>query len=144
MPSTTSRLSVREGEIVGLYGLMGAGRTEFLECIMAQHPHATGQLLHRGQAAERERDVAERIARGLALIPEDRKRDGLIQIMAIRENLTLSSLGDFARGFHLGLRPKRRAAADFVKRLTIKVASAENPVSASPAATSRRWSSARR
>lgn len=121
-------LSVRAGEIVGLYGLMGAGRTEFLECIMAQHPHCTGQFFIDGNLVT-ERDVTGRIARGLALIPEDRKRDGLVQIMAIRENITLSALNRFARFFHLNLRAEATAAADFIKRLTIKVASAENPVS---------------
>ncbi len=73
--------------------------------------------------------MAARIARGIALIPEDRKRDGLVQIMAIRENLTLSSLGRFTRAFHLDLKAEARTAIDFIKRLTIKVASAENPVS---------------
>lgn len=121
-------LSVRKGEIVGLYGLMGAGRTEFLECIMAQHP-ASGGRMFVGREPLRERDVAGRIARGIALIPEDRKRDGLVQIMAIRENLTLSSLGLFTRLLHLDLRAEAAKAMEFVKRLTIKVASPENPVS---------------
>ncbi|MBI1169993.1 ATP-binding cassette domain-containing protein [bacterium] len=123
-------LSVREGEILGLYGLMGAGRTEFLECVMAQHPHATGRYFIAGQPLT-ERDVAGRIARGLALIPEDRKRDGLVQIMSIRENITLSALSRFARLFHLNLdlRAEAASALDFVKRLTIKIASPDNPVS---------------
>jgi erythritol transport system ATP-binding protein len=121
-------LSVRKGEIVGLYGLMGAGRTEFLECVMAQHPASGGRMLVDGQPLT-ERDVAGRIARGLALIPEDRKRDGLVQIMTIRENLTLSSLGLFTRVFHLDLKAEAAKAMDFVKRLAIKIASPENPVS---------------
>ena len=119
-------LSVRAGEIVGLYGLMGAGRTEFLECIMAQHVH-TGRISVEG--APLTGDVATRIKKGVALIPEDRKRDGLVQIMSIRENLTLSALTSFARGFHLNLGAEAKRAAEFVKRLTIKIASPENPVS---------------
>lgn len=121
-------LSVRSGEIVGLYGLMGAGRTEFLECIMAQHPDSTGHFYIDGKLLT-ERDVTGRIARGLALIPEDRKRDGLVQIMAIRENITLSALSRFTRLFHLNLKAEAAGAAEFIKRLTIKVASPENPVS---------------
>jgi erythritol transport system ATP-binding protein len=121
-------LSVRSGEIVGLYGLMGAGRTEFLECVMAQHPHSTGQFFVQGKPLT-ERDVPGRIGRGIALIPEDRKRDGLVQIMSIRENLTLSALKSYATGFHLNLKSELRGALDFVRRMTIKVARVENPVS---------------
>lgn len=121
-------LSLREGEILGLYGLMGAGRTELLECIMAQHPVAKGRVFIKGEPV-RSKDVTGRIAQGLALIPEDRKRDGLVQIMAIRENLTLSSLGLFTRLWHLSLREEAAMAASFVKRLAIKIANPENPVS---------------
>ena len=118
--------SLKKGEILGLYGLMGAGRTELVECIMAQHPH-TGRFFIEGQPLTG--DVATRIAKGVALIPEDRKRDGLVQIMAIRENMTLSALKSFARGFHLSLRAEAAKATEFIKRLTVKVASPENPVS---------------
>jgi erythritol transport system ATP-binding protein len=107
---------------------MGAGRTEFLECIMAQHPASTGRFFVEGREV-REKHVAGRIARGIALVPEDRKRDGLIQIMSIRENITLSSLKEFTRGIRLDLRAEAARAADFIKRLTIKVASSDNPVS---------------
>lgn len=121
-------LAVREGEIVGLYGLMGAGRSELLECIMAQHPNSSGRLFIAGRPLK-EKSVAGRIRRGLALIPEDRKRDGLVQIMSIRENLTMSSLYDFTRAFHLNLKAEAAKAAEFVKRMAIKIASLEHPVS---------------
>ncbi len=121
-------LSVKQGEIVGLYGLMGAGRSELLECIMAQHPNSTGRFFIEGKPVK-EKSVAGRIRRGLALIPEDRKRDGLVQIMTIRENLTMSSLRDFTRGFHLSLKAEADKAKEFVKRMAIKIASLEHPVS---------------
>ena len=121
-------LSLRTGEILGLYGLMGAGRSEFLECVMAQHPESSGHFFVDGREM-RERDVAGRIARGIVLVPEDRKNDGLVQIQSIRENLTLSSLKSFTRAFHLSLAREAQAARDYIKRLTIKVASPENPVS---------------
>jgi len=121
-------LSVQSGEILGLYGLMGAGRTEFLECIMAQHPESTGLFFIEGQELTSD-SVAGRISKGIALVPEDRKRDGLIQIMSTRENLTLSALGRLARGFHLSPAIEATKALEFIKRLTIKVANPENPVS---------------
>jgi len=121
-------LSVRAGEVLGLYGLMGAGRTEFLECVMAQHPNASGSFHVEGKPLT-VGNVAGRIARGIALVPEDRKRDGLVQIMSIRENLTLSAIARLAKVFHVDPATEARKAADFIKRLTIKVANAENPVS---------------
>ena len=121
-------IEVRAGEILGIYGLMGAGRSEFLECILGLHPHAGGRMLLDG-APIGPADVSARIARGVALIPEDRKRDGLVQIMAIRENITLSSLERFTRLIHLDLRAEAAGARDFVHRLGIKIASLEHPVS---------------
>lgn len=122
-------LNVRAGEIAGIYGLMGAGRSEFLECVMGLHSGSVGRYFVEGHEL-RGNSIADRIARGIALVPEDRKNDGLVQIMTIRENLTLSSLGDFTTArFHLSLRREIARAADFIKRLTIKVASADNPVS---------------
>ncbi|MCY0096879.1 sugar ABC transporter ATP-binding protein [Hoeflea ulvae] len=121
-------LSVRAGEILGLYGLMGAGRSEFLECIMAQHPDSKGRFFV-DNVEMNEKHVAGRIARGIALVPEDRKRDGLIQIMSVRDNITLSSLAQFTHGIHLSLREEAARAAEYIKRMTVKVASPANPVS---------------
>ncbi|NDR57844.1 sugar ABC transporter ATP-binding protein [Aliiruegeria sabulilitoris] len=121
-------MSVRAGEILGVYGLMGAGRSEFFECVMAQHPSSGGKFFVEGKEV-RERSVAGRINRGIALIPENRKQDGLIEILSIRENITLSSLKDFTRIFHMSLAKEARAAAEYVRKLSIKIASLENPVS---------------
>ena len=122
-------LSIRAGEILGVYGLMGAGRSEFCECVIGKHPHAMG-VLHLGGVPLDEPDISGRIRRGVALIPEDRKQDGLVQIMSIRENMTLSSLQEFTRRFGLDLRRETDAVMKFVRGLTIKAASVENPVSA--------------
>lgn len=121
-------LSVQSGEILGVYGLMGAGRSEFLECIMAQHAQSSGKFFVDGTLMD-ESSVAGRIARGVVLVPEDRKRDGLVQMMSIRENLTLSSLKSFTKFFHMNLAQEAAKAAEYVKRLTIKIASPENQVS---------------
>jgi erythritol transport system ATP-binding protein len=121
-------LSLRAGEIVGIYGLMGAGRSELFECIMGQHPGMTGTFYTNGEPLN-ERTVAGRIDRGIALIPEDRKTEGLIEIMAIRENMSLSSLKNFVSGIHLKLKDERNAVMSFVRDLAIKIASPENPVS---------------
>ena len=122
-------LSLRAGEIVGIYGLMGAGRTELFEVIMAQHPHAGGRFFLNSRPLDA-KDVAGRIARGIALIPEDRQALGTIQTMSVRENMSIASLGDFTRGFHLSLAAEAGRVRDFVRELAIKVASPENPISA--------------
>ena len=121
-------LSLKQGEILGVYGLMGAGRSEFLECVIGRHPHARGKMYVNGVPLK-EKTVAGRIGRGLALIPEDRKNDGLVEILSIRENMTLSSLKKFTRGLYMSLTRERQTVAEFVKRMTVKIASAENAVS---------------
>ncbi|WP_299934474.1 sugar ABC transporter ATP-binding protein [uncultured Pelagimonas sp.] len=120
--------SLKSGEILGIYGLMGAGRSEFLECAIGRHPQSVGQIFIEGELLT-EKTVAGRIGRGLALIPEDRKNDGLVQILSIRENMTLSSLEQFTRGIHMSLSRERDTVIDYIKRLTVKVASAEHAVS---------------
>jgi erythritol transport system ATP-binding protein len=121
-------LSVRAGEIVGVYGLMGAGRSEFLECVMGRQPMASGRIFMQGRLV-REKDVGGRIARGLALIPEDRQRDGLVSILSVAENLTMASLGKLTRYFHIQARAEAEAVRKEVKELSIKVAEPKLPVS---------------
>ena len=114
-------LSVRKGEILGIYGLMGAGRSEFFDCVMGRRPHSTGRIFIEGRPVG-ERDVTGRIRRGLALIPEDRQREGLVAILSVGANLTMASLRKFLAGFHI-VGPRERAAiTGAVRDLAIKVA----------------------
>ena len=87
-------LDVRAGEIVCIYGLMGAGRTELLEAIAGRMPVAGGRIQLRGESVAG-LGIADRIAKGLVLVPEDRQRDGLVQTMSVGENLSLASIGSF-------------------------------------------------
>jgi erythritol transport system ATP-binding protein len=121
-------LSLRAGEILGLYGLMGAGRSEFLECVLGRHPHATGTIAIEGRPL-RERDVTGRIRRGIALIPEDRQREGLVSILSIAENLTMASLRRFLSGFHIRRKAEAAAVRGAIRDLAIKVADPALPVS---------------
>jgi erythritol transport system ATP-binding protein len=114
-------LSVRKGEILGVYGLMGAGRSEFLDCVMGRRPRATGQIFVDGRLVE-ERDVTGRIRRGLALIPEDRQREGLVSILSVGANLTMASLGRLLVGFHISGAKERAAIKAAIRDLAIKVA----------------------
>ncbi|WP_152976148.1 sugar ABC transporter ATP-binding protein [Ensifer adhaerens] len=117
-------IGVRKGEILGIYGLMGAGRSELFECIMGCHEHYTGKIYVEGRELKG-RDTTRRIRNGLALIPEDRQREGLVQSMSIADNLTMASLGQFLRaGFHIDVAREAEAIKEAIRNLSIK---ARNP-----------------
>ncbi|SEL02865.1 erythritol transport system ATP-binding protein [Xaviernesmea oryzae] len=90
-------LDVREGEIVCIYGLMGAGRTELLESVAGRLKPASGRVRLKGRDITG-RSIAGCIGEGLVLVPEDRQRDGLVQTMTVGRNLSLASIGSFTRG----------------------------------------------
>lgn len=101
-------LDVREGEIVCLYGLMGAGRTELLESLAGRVPLQRGTVEVNGRELAGE-SVSARIDMGLALVPEDRQRDGLVQTMSVGENASLASLLTYVKGLWIGGRAERAA-----------------------------------
>lgn len=85
-------LTVHAGEVVCIFGLMGAGRTELLESVAGRLPAFSGDVYVDGIDVSKQ-DIANRINLGLALVPEDRQRDGLVQSMSVGENLSLAHLG---------------------------------------------------
>jgi erythritol transport system ATP-binding protein len=120
-------LDVRAGEIVCIYGLMGAGRTELLECVAGRVPMAGGQVLLEGEDVSR-LSIAERIAKGLALVPEDRQRDGLVQTMSVGENLSLASIGAFARRLLLSPAREKVMVAETIRSVHVKTAGGNAPI----------------
>ncbi len=124
--SNTSRLSVddldlevRAGEMVCLYGLMGAGRTELLEAIAGRLPIQAGTIEVRGAKVDGA-TIGERIATGMTLVPEDRQRDGLVQTMSVGDNISMSSLKDFVRAFWLSKHALARAVDAEISDVTVK------------------------
>ncbi|RVJ56874.1 sugar ABC transporter ATP-binding protein [Sinorhizobium medicae] len=117
-------ISLRAGEVLGIYGLMGAGRSELFECVMGQHRHSSGRVFVDGTEVDAT-DTAGRISAGLALIPEDRQREGLVQALSIASNLTLASLDRFVRfGFHIVGAREQASIEAAIRDLSIK---APNP-----------------
>jgi erythritol transport system ATP-binding protein len=110
---------VRAGEVLGIYGLMGAGRTELLECIMGLHPEMTGNILLDSKRLDT-MDTARRIASGLAMVPEDRQASGLVQSLSVLANMTMSSLGQWSRGPWLSAAEERDAGSRMAADLRIK------------------------
>lgn len=90
-------LTVRAGEIVCLYGLMGSGRTELLEALAGRLPIRAGLVRVCGSDITTA-TISDRIAIGVALVPEDRQRDGLVQTMSVGSNLSLASIKQFLAG----------------------------------------------
>ncbi|KQT86150.1 sugar ABC transporter ATP-binding protein [Aurantimonas sp. Leaf443] len=119
--SVVDRLSleVRTGEIVCIYGLMGAGRTELLECVAGRVQASGGRVRLMGRDISR-LTIAERIAAGLVLVPEDRQRDGLVQTMSVGENLSLASIGAFTRGLFTSRRREKGLVAEAIRDVQIK------------------------
>jgi ribose transport system ATP-binding protein len=114
-------LSVRRGEILGLAGLVGAGRSEFLRRVFGLDPPGAGRVRVGGRELTR-RHPRESISRGLGLLSEDRKTEGLAQGLSLEDNLTLSALEPYARWGWLSLRRRREAAGAWLARLACKPA----------------------
>ncbi|MGA2796127.1 MAG: sugar ABC transporter ATP-binding protein, partial [Thermoguttaceae bacterium] len=114
---------VRRGEVLGIFGLMGAGRTELLECLFGLHGWAcSGEVFISGRRVVL-RSPADAIAHGLALAPEDRKRDGLVLSMSVAENASLASL---ERAEWFGLirsRAEREYVRGYLERFRVKTPS---------------------
>jgi rhamnose transport system ATP-binding protein len=120
-------LNVRAGEIVGLAGLVGAGRTELARVLFGITPADTGQIRLRGQPATID-SPPRAAALGIAYVPEDRRRHGVILDMTTAANTTLATLRAVSRFGFLDFRREREVAADFVRRLGIKTASLDTRV----------------
>ena len=112
-------LLVRAGEVVCIYGLMGAGRTELLECIAGRLTPSSGRVLLEGEDISRF-SIADRIAMGLALVPEDRQRDGLVQTMSVGANLSLASIRAFTKGLFTSPGAEQSIVADSIRKVHIK------------------------
>lgn len=102
-------LSLRRGEVLGIAGLVGAGRTELLRAVFGLAPVVAGAVRIAGQPGG-PGGPARRIAQGLGLLSEDRKGEGLAQRRSIEDNITYPALNRHARGGWLDLRARRAAA----------------------------------
>ncbi len=121
--------TVRAGEVLGIAGLVGSGRTELVRAIFGADPKDSGEVFLQGRTVQI-RSPRDSVRQGLGLLPEDRKEHGVLLGLSVRENLTLSNLKSVANriGF-LEVGNEKRIANSLIKRLGIKVDSPEQAVS---------------
>ncbi|WP_250494741.1 sugar ABC transporter ATP-binding protein [Caballeronia sp. GAWG1-1] len=121
--SVVDRLSlkVRAGEIVCIYGLMGAGRTELLEAVAGRTrlPVTGGTIRLEGESMAG-LSIAQRIGRGLVLVPEDRQRDGLVPTMSVGSNLSLASIRSFVKGILMSPPVERELVGQSIRNVHVK------------------------
>jgi len=117
-------MSVRKGEILGIAGLVGSGRTELAETIFGLTPADSGEILVRGESVAIP-SPAEAIRRGIGYVPEDRQRHGAILEMSIAANTSLASLKKVAHHGLIDRTEERDLAEGFVRQLRIKTPSVD-------------------
>lgn len=126
-PSHPVNFEVRAGEIVGMAGLVGAGRTEVLLALFGVTPALDGDVSVAGRRCM-PRSAREAIAAGLALVPEDRKHEGLILEMGVRQNLSLATLNRDQRAGFLNTERELALCEEMIPAMRIKTPNAEQPV----------------
>ena len=139
-PDSAVDLTVRRGEILGLAGLIGAGRTELARAVFGVDRPAGGRILLDGSEISVSAPT-DAIRHGIYLVPEDRKQSGLILEDTIADNICLANLRAFTRSGLVRPALEEQCAREQSRALRIKAPSVATPSAASPAATSRRWCS---
>jgi ribose transport system ATP-binding protein len=118
--------SLRRGEILGITGLVGAGRTELLRALFALDVAPSGKVSVSGSIPKD--SPRSRIRSGLGMVSEDRKGEGLALERSIADNITLSRLSPYARAGLMNLRRRDAAAREWMGRIAVKASSSEQPV----------------
>jgi len=126
-PAVDASLTVYRGEVLGVAGLIGAGRSELAEAVCGIGPRLAGRVLLDGVplAIAAPRDA---IRKGICLVPEDRRGRGVIAAMSVRENITLPNLPAFSRLSLISRRAESTAAQLIATKLSVKTPSLETPV----------------
>jgi ABC-type sugar transport system ATPase subunit len=119
--------SIRAGEIVGLAGLVGSGRTEVARAIFGADRLDAGEIAVNGETV-RLHSPRQAARHGIAMLPESRKEQGLVMIRSVRENVTLTTLGDFSTAGVVSRRRERTRTRALARDLSIRTPSVDAPV----------------
>lgn len=120
--------TLRKGEILGVAGLMGAGRTELMKVLYGAMPRTSGSVNLDGKEVTT-RSPEQGLQNGIVYISEDRKRDGLVLGMSVKENMSLTALDYFSHnGGRLKHAEEQLAVSDFIKLFNVKTPSMDQPI----------------
>lgn len=119
--------NVRAGEIVGFAGLIGAGRTETMRAIYGLDPHDAGTILIDGQETVIH-NPEESLKKGVALLAEDRRQDGIIPIRSIQENASLASLKKYIYGGYTHRKKEKEDVSRVFKEMSVKAPSLQTAI----------------
>ncbi|HAB73426.1 MAG TPA: D-xylose ABC transporter ATP-binding protein, partial [Pantoea sp.] len=121
--------TLKRGEILGIAGLVGAGRTETVQCLFGVWPGRWQGDIWINDKKVQIRDCQQAIAQGIAMVPEDRKKDGIVPLMGVGKNITLAALDQFSRRFApLDETREQHVINDAIARLRVKTSSPELPI----------------
>jgi ribose transport system ATP-binding protein len=120
--------SIKKGEILGIAGMLGSGRTELLRAIFGADPFVSGEIIFKGRHISNPNPKMMKEL-GMGLTPENRKEEGLVQILSIRENLCMASWEDISNSGRINSRMEKPYVDKQVKRLQIKIGDPSHLVS---------------
>lgn len=121
--------SLAKGEVLGIAGMLGAGRTELLKSIFGADPYDSGEIYVNGVKAPRNASPIQMKKMGIGLTPEDRKNEGLVLMHSIQDNLCYASVKTMAHGWFEDKKQRKNAAHKQIEELQIKIPDINAPVS---------------
>ncbi len=118
---------IKKGEIVGFAGLVGAGRSEVMKCLFGLTKGYTGEIWIEGRKVEI-KSTSQAIKHGIALVPEDRKQEGLYPVQSVRFNTTIAVLKDFIKGILVNRQKEAEITQNYITKMSTKTTSIEQPI----------------
>ena len=115
-------LKIRRGEILGMSGLVGAGRTEVMRAVFGLDTYQNGEIIYKGEKLP-VKGVTEMIDRGIMMVSEDRKGEGLVLIRSVIDNISLPNLDSYVRRLFIDYQKVVEDAKDMIEKLAIKTPS---------------------
>ena len=119
---------LKKGEILGLSGLVGSGRSEIVRAIFGADTIKSGTIKINGEKVTM-KSPQDAVKKGVALLPEDRKREGLMLNQSIKLNMTITIIDKLAKGFFVNKKKEQESVEKSIKLFSVKLASVENPIS---------------